>query len=199
MRYAIPLPDFAAPPPAPVQPPLDPALLDAMRAEADADGHARGFAEGLAEGVRRQRDAQEASIAASLDQVAAALDEAGTRGAEAAERAALELAETLFATLDAALPGLVAARGPELAATLVATLRPALTDRPAAKLLVAPDQQAAVAARVPPSLEVEGDGTLAPGDARIEWHDGAQLLSLEQRRAAIRDALAAAGLWNGDE
>lgn len=199
MRCAIPLPDLAAPPPVVAPPPPDPALLDAIREAAEAEGHARGFAEGLTEGARRQRDAQEAAIAASLGLVAAAMEEAGARGAEAADRAAEALARTVFAALDAALPGLAARHGPEMAATLAAALRPALADRPEARLLVAPEQAEAVAARLPAGLVVEGDALLAPGDARLEWRDGAQILSLEERRAAIRAALAATGLWNGDD
>ncbi|WP_237216684.1 FliH/SctL family protein [Falsiroseomonas oryziterrae] len=199
MRCAIPLPDLAAPMAVAAPPPPDPALLEALREDAMAEGHARGFAEGLAEGMRRQREAQEASIAASLGLAAAALDDAAAHAAAVAERTAEHLARTVLAVVDAALPTEGARRGPEMAAALAAKLLPLLKGQPEVLLRVAPEQAAAVASLVPAGLVVEGDAALAAGDARLEWRDGAQTLSLDARRAAIRAALTAAGLWSADE
>jgi hypothetical protein len=42
--------------------------------------------------------------------------------------------------------------------------------------------------------------TTPSGDGRIEWRDGAHLVSLEARRAAVRAALEAAGFtfWSDE-
>lgn len=199
MRFGARLPDLDAPPPAAAPPPPDPALLDALRAEAEADGHARGFAEGLAEGLRRQGAAQEAAIAASLGMTAAALAAAAEEGERAALLSAEALALLLLSAMDAALPEEAARAGPALLARIAAELRPALADRPEARLLVAPDIADAVTARLPDGLAVVADAAIAPGDGRIEWRDGAQIISLAARRAAVRAALAAAGFIIGSD
>jgi hypothetical protein len=43
-------------------------------------------------------------------------------------------------------------------------------------------------------IEVTTDAALAPGDARVEWHGGSAASVLEDRRRAVRAALAAMGL-----
>lgn len=200
IAFALPLPDLSRPPPAPEPAAPDPALLiEAARAEAEAEGHARGFAEGLAEGQRRQSAAQQASMEASLGAIAAALDSAAEHGARASAEAAEALATTLLAAMDAALPAEAARAGEAMVARIAATLLPALADRPEARLLVAPELVAGIAARLPGGPEVAGDAALPPGDARIEWRDGAQIISLERRRAAMRAALAAAGFQYGSD
>jgi flagellar assembly protein FliH len=199
MRFGARLPDLAAPPPVAAPPPPDPALLAALRAEAEAEGHAQGFAEGLAEGLRRQAAAQEAAIAASISMIAAALAATTEEGERAAVLSAEALAGLLLGAMDAALPEEAARLGPPLLARVAATLRPALADRPEAQLRVAPELVDAVAARLPDGPEVVADAAIAPGDGRIEWRDGAQLVSLAARRAAVRDALAAAGFTIGSE
>ncbi|WP_456299930.1 hypothetical protein, partial [Falsiroseomonas oryzae] len=72
-------------------------------------------------------------------------------------------------------------------------LLPAVADRPEATLHVAPVLVEGVAARLPDGPAVLGDATLPPGDARLAWRDGAQLVSLAERRAAVRAALRDAG------
>lgn len=199
MRFGARLPDLAAPPPVAAPPPPDPALLAALRAEAEAAGHARGFAEGMAEGLRRQAAAQDSAIAASLGMIAAALAVAAEEGERAAVLSAETLAGLLLGAMDAALPEECARTGPALLARVATALRPALADRPEARLLVAPDLAEAVALRLPDGPEVVADPSVAPGDGRIEWRDGAQLVSLAARRAAVRDALAAAGFIIGSD
>ena len=199
MRFGARLPDLAAPPPAAAPPPPDPALLAALRAEAEAEGHAQGFTAGLAEGLRRQAAAQEAAITASLGMIAAALATAAEEGERAAILSAEALAGLLLSAMDAALPDEAARLGPALLARVAAALRPALADRPEARLRVAPDLAEAVTLRLPDGPEVVADAAIAPGDGRIEWRDGAQLVSLAARRAAVRDALAAAGFTIGSD
>jgi flagellar assembly protein FliH len=198
MRFGARLPDLAAPRSA-APPPPDPALLAALRAEAEAAGHAQGFAEGLAAGLRRQAAAQEAAIAASLGMIAAALAAAAEEGERATILSAEALAGLLLGAMDAALPAEAARAGPALLARIATALRPALADRPEARLLVAPSLAEAIAAHLPGGPEVVADATIAPGDGRIEWRDGAQLVSLASRRTAVRAALAAAGFIIGSD
>jgi flagellar biosynthesis/type III secretory pathway protein FliH len=194
MRFIASLPDLSLPPPAgSPPPPPDPALLAMVRAEGATEGHARGFAEGLAEGHRRQATMQNGQIAASLSLLAATLADSTTEAERLAMESAEALASLLLSVLDAALPEESARRGAALPARIAAALRPALADRPEARLFVAPELVAPAVALLPTGPEVAADPTLAPGDGRIEWRDGAHLVSLEARRAAVRAALEAAG------
>ena len=197
--FALALPDLALPPPEEAPPPPDPALLAELRAEGEADGAARGFADGLAEGMRRQAAAQQAAIAASLAAIQAAMRAADAAGARAAVGSAEALAGLLLAAMDAALPAEAARCGATMIARIAAALLPALADRPEARLLVAPELAGAVAALLPRGPEVAQDAALPAGDARIEWRDGARIVSLARRREAVREALEAAGFHYGDE
>jgi flagellar assembly protein FliH len=198
-RFALPLPDLAVPVAPETPTPVDPALLEAARAEGEADGIARGFADGLAEGMRRQAAAQEASVAASCAAIAAALQEAAAQGAAAAEEAAQALSSVLLAAMDAALPEETARRGGELVARVAAALLPAIADRPEAKLRVAPAIAQEVSARLREGPDIIPDQAVPPGDARIEWRDGAQIIALATRRAAVRAALEQAGFRYASE
>jgi len=200
MSFAFDLPDLALPPPRAPLPPPDPALLAAIRAEGEAEGHARGLAEGLQQGMARQAAAQQAQVAAALSAVAQALSAAEEAGRRAAEEAAEALAGLLLATLEAALPGAAARAGGDLVPRLLVPLLPAIADRPEARLRVAPDLVAPVAAALPPGAPpVDGDAAMAPGDARLEWRDGALVVSREARWQAVREALASAGIPIGEE
>ena len=193
VRFAFALPDLAASPPADAPTPPDPFLMAAERVAGEADGHARGYAEGLAEGARRQHAAQEGAIAASLAELAAALASAADSGASVAVQSAEALAATLFTAMDAALGEEPAHRGAALADQVATALRPALADQPEVTIRAAPELVEALTARLPDGPKVIGDGTLAPGEARAEWRDGARLVSPARRRAAVRAALLAAG------
>jgi flagellar assembly protein FliH len=196
VKLALNLPDLAAPPPAaPLPPPPDPALLAAARAEGVVEGQAIGHAAGLIEGRAQQARAQEAAIQRALEAIARSLTEAAEAGRQTAEDSARALAGLLFATLDLALPGAAARLGAEFVPALVVPLLPAIADRPEARLHVAPELAESIAARMPPRApEVVGDPAIAPGDARVEWRDGALAISLAARRAAIAEALQAAGI-----
>jgi flagellar assembly protein FliH len=198
-RFAFALPDLATPPPADAPPPPDPALLDAARAEGEAEGHARGMAEGLAEGVRRQRAAQESAIAANLAEIAASLSTARDTAEEVAVQAAEALAATLLAAMDAALGDEPARRGAALEDAVLDALRPGLASQPGLTLRATPDLAEALAARLPDGPPVRADATLAAGEARLDWQDGARLVSLPARRAAVRAALLAAGFTMGSD
>lgn len=197
---ALRLPDLTRPPPVAAPPPPDPALTAAIRAEADAEGHARGFAEGVEEGMARQSRAQQAEIARALAATAAALEGAAQAGRQAAEDAAEALARLLLAMLEAALPGAAERAGGEMVPRLLVPLLPAIADRPEAVLRVAPALIEEIAARLPPGApELRGDDAIAPGDARLEWRDGALVVSRDARWRAVRGALRSAGIEVGDE
>ena len=195
MTLALRLPDFNKPSPRQAPPPPDPALLAALRAEAEAAGHAMGHAEGLAEGRALQAAEQEAAIQRALARLADGMAEAEAAGRRVAEESAQALAEMLMAVLDHALPRACAAAGADIVPHLLVPLLPAIADRPEAVLRVSPDLVEAIAARMPPrGPEVVADAAIPPGDARLAWRDGALVVSLQSRRAAVADALRAAGI-----
>jgi flagellar biosynthesis/type III secretory pathway protein FliH len=196
MRLALRLPDLNAPPPAAAPPPPDPAVLAAAaRAEGLAEGRGIGHAVGLKEGRAEQAKAQEAAIQRAVDRCAALLAEAPDAGRRVAEESAQALAEMLMQAMDLALPGALERLGPDIVARLVVPMLPAIADRPEAVLHVAPELVTPIAARLPPRApEVVADPALAPGDARLAWRDGALVMSLEARRAAIAEVLTIAGL-----
>ncbi|MGG5817568.1 hypothetical protein [Falsiroseomonas sp. HW251] len=196
MRLGFALPDLSAPPPLPDAPPPDPALLEAARAEGEAEGHARGYAQGLAEGIAQQRAAQEAAIGMSLAALATALEQAMDHAEAVAVRCAEALAGTLFAAADAAFAARIERDG--LVEATVTALLPALTPPREATLRVAPALAEVIVARLPGCVTVKADAALAPGEARLEWPDGARIVSAAARREAVRAALAAAGFGGED-
>ncbi|WP_439551909.1 hypothetical protein [Falsiroseomonas sp.] len=201
---ALRLPDLSKPPPPPAPPPPppppDPALVEAIRTEAEEAGRAIGHAEGLAEGRAMQAAAQEAAMQRALEAVARAMEAAAEAGRNVAEESAAALASLLARMLDHVLPGACERAGPDIVARLVVPLLPAIADRPEAVLHVAPALVDPIAARMPPGgPEVVADAAVAPGDARLAWRDGAQLVELAMRRAAVVDALRAAGVWDDEQ
>lgn len=196
MRLALLLPDLGAPSPAPPPPPPDPeVLLAEAHAAGFAAGRAVGHAAGLNEGRAEQAGAQEAAIQHTLERTSALLAEAAEAGRAAAVESAHALAELVLEALDLGLPGAAERLGAELVPRLVVPLLPAIADRPEAVLLVAADLAAATSARMPPGgPEVRGDAAIRPGDARLEWRDGALVISLDARRQAIAEVLRNAGL-----
>ncbi len=201
---ALRLPDLSKPPPPPPAPPPppppDPALLEAIRAEAEEAGRAIGHAEGLAEGRAMQAAAQEAAIQRALEAMARAMEGAAEAGRRAAEESVTALASLLSAMLDHQVPGACERAGADIVARLLVPLLPAIADRPEAVLHVAPSLVEATAARMPSGgPAVVADAALAPGDARLAWRDGALLVDRATRRAAVVDALRAAGVWDDEQ
>ncbi len=196
MRHALQLPDLGAPPPPPAPPPPDPeVVLAEARAAGFAEGRAAGHAAGLKEGRAEQSRVQEAAIQRALERIAVLLAEAAEAGRVAAAESAQALAELVMEALDFGLPGAAERLGADLVPRLVVPLLPAIADRPEAVLHVAPELAAATAARMPPGgPEVRGDATVKPGDARLAWRDGALVISLDARRAALAEVLRNAGL-----
>lgn len=168
--------------------------LRAARIEAARDA---GHAEGLEAGLRQAEAGIAAREEAALAAIAAALADGRDVARQVAEEAAREVARLLLAALDAALPAAAARLAPESAAALAAMLEPLLRDGVAVTLAVAPGEAeaAAAAARIGDArLAVEEDAALAPGDARASWRGGEAKSSLDARRAAVAEIMAALGL-----
>jgi hypothetical protein len=173
-----PLPDFLALPPAPEPAAEDPA--EAVRREAFEAGRRAGAEEAA---LRR-----EARMAETLEAIRRDLAAAEAAAVSASEAALEELARTLFALADAALPGASRRAAAPMIAALAAALRERVPLGPEATVFVAPSLVPLLSRRLP--LRVEGDLGLPEGDARIAWRGGAATHDLAARRAALRDALA---------
>jgi hypothetical protein len=173
-----PLPEFLDPPPEP-----GPVVEDAtemLRREAFEAGRRAGLEEAA---LRR-----EARMAETLEAIRRDLATAQAAAAAASEQALAELAQTLFAFADAALPGASRRAAAPMVAALTKALRDSVPLPPDATVFVAPSLVPLLSRELP--LRVEGDLALPEGDARIAWRGGAATLDLAARRAALRDALS---------
>lgn len=186
---ALVLPEFG-PAPAAAQRPSPPATSTIAENPADA------FEAGRRAGRAEAECSREAAAAATLSAVQAALAEAQAEARQVAEEVLAELARTLFAMVDAALPGLARARAPDAIAAFVARLAPMVAEAAAPRLRVAPSLVPLLARHL--SLPVEADLSLAEGEARLEWAGGQAAFRPEDRRAALRDSLLLLGLLEDD-
>lgn len=176
--------------------PTDPGALlaDAMEASRVA-AREEGYAAGRAAALAEVENAESAVIAAALTTLPAALARLTEVADKAARQEAGTLAGMLLAALDAALPAAAARAMPDAAALLAARLAPLLEQEIRVTLHVAPELAEAVADRIAdPRLTVAPDTRQPPGDLRAEWRGGTASFDLAARRAAIRSALAEAGL-----
>jgi hypothetical protein len=172
-----PLPEFPA---APLPEPEEGDPLDAVRRDAFEAGRRAGAEEAALH--------REARMAETLEAIRRELATAHAAAVRASEQALDELARTLFAFADAALPGASRRAAAPMVAALTAALRDRVPLTPEATVFVAPSLVPLLARDLP--LRVEGDLALPEGDARITWRGGAATLDLAARRAALRDALS---------
>ena len=186
----------ADPPPA-----ADPTAADAARDEAAAlaalveSARAEGYAAGLAAGRDAAEEAGQERIASALDGMTDALAQARDRAGMAAQEAARDLAALVLGMLDKALPGLAAARAPDMLRHLAGQLLPRLTLLPAPRFLVAPGLAQALAPLLRGlDVALAEDEALPPGDARVEWRSGVLRFDRAARMAALRAAFAEAGI-----
>ncbi|MDW8400000.1 MAG: hypothetical protein RMK90_15730, partial [Acetobacteraceae bacterium] len=135
---------------------------------------------------------REAAVAATLDAISAAARGLAAEAGRQAEALLAELARTLLAMADAALPDLARRDAVPLVSAFVARLAPVVAEAARPVVRVAPS----VAPLLSPLLAwpVEADLSIAEGDARVVWQGGEAAFSLAERRAALRDALALLGL-----
>jgi hypothetical protein len=160
---------------------------EALRADAFDAGHAAGMAAALLSDA--------AAVNLALRRLPAVLDALGEVARLTWDAAARDLAATVFAALDAALPGIAEARAADSAATLAARLKPLLEQGFVIALRAAPHLAEAIAARLAdPRISVAEDPDIPAGDLVASWQGGRAQLDLAARRAAIRSALADAGL-----
>ncbi|MFN9090644.1 MAG: hypothetical protein ACK5V0_03840 [Alphaproteobacteria bacterium] len=174
------------PPPPPEPDPME-ETLRAVAASAREDGFAAGRASMTEETAQR--------AAESLAQIAKSLAVSQQAAAEIATEASKGVARVALAMLDAALPGLAAQQSAALVADFAERLRPALVFLPEAHLHIAPSLVEDVRALVGDlAVTLVPDAALAPGDARAVWQGGGAEFDIAARRAAMAEALNAAGL-----
>ena len=174
------------PPPPPEPDPME-ETLRAVAASAREDGFAAGRASMTQEAAQR--------AAESLAQIAKSLAVSQQASAEIAAEASNGVARVALAMLDAALPGLAAQQSAALVADFAERLRPALAFLPEAHLHVAPSLIEVVRTLVGDlAVTLVPDAALAPGDARAIWQGGGAEFDIAARRAAMAEALNAAGL-----
>ena len=174
------------PPPPPEPDPME-ETLRAVAAAAREDGFAAGRASMSQDAAQR--------AAESLGLIAKQLAASQAASAEIAAEASRGVARVALAMLDAALPGLAAQQSAALVADFADRLRPALAFLPEAHLHIAPSLMEDVRALVGDlAVTLVPDATLPPGDARASWQGGGAEFDLAKRRAAIAEALSAAGL-----
>lgn len=174
------------PPPPPEPDPME-ETLRAVAAAAREDGFAAGRASMTQEVAQR--------AAESLALIAKQLTASQEASAEIAAEAGRGVARVALAMLDAALPGLAAQQSAALVADFAERLRPALAFLPEAHLHIAPSLMEDVRALVGDlAVTLVPDASLAPGDARAAWQGGGAEFDLAKRRAAVAEALSAAGL-----
>ena len=174
------------PPPPPEPDPME-ETLRAVAASAREDGFAAGRASMTQEAAQR--------AAESLAQIAKNLAASQQASAEIAAEASNGVARVALAMLDAALPGLAAQQSAALVADFAERLRPALAFLPEAHLHVAPSLIEVVRTLVGDlAVTLVPDAALAPGDARAIWQGGGAEFDIAARRAAMAEALNAAGL-----
>ena len=174
-------------PPPPSEPDPMEETLRAVAAAAREDGFAAGRASMTQEVAQR--------AAESLGLIAKQLAASQAASADIAAEASRGVARVALAMLDAALPGLAAQQSATLVADFAERLRPALAFLPEAHLHIAPSLMDDVRALVGDlAVTLVPDAALSPGDARASWQGGGAEFDLAKRRAAIAEALSAAGL-----
>jgi flagellar assembly protein FliH len=174
------------PPPPPEPDPME-ETLRAVAAAAREDGFAAGRASMTQEVANR--------AAESLGVIAKQLAASQAASAEIAAEASRGIARVALAMLDAALPGLAAQQSATLVADFAERLRPALAFLPEAHLHIAPNLVEDVRPLIGDlAVTLVPDAAIAPGDARATWQGGGAEFDLAKRRAAIAEALSAAGL-----
>jgi flagellar assembly protein FliH len=173
--------------------------IDAMRA-AHADALATAYARGAQETEARIRAERDEALLAAIDALQSGWEDfAETRDAMIAqvqsEAAALALAigESLAARATDDAPGEAIDQAIGRVLSLIARGQEVI-------VTVHPDQIADIENRVTArqsgdrrrlNILIEGDSTLAPGDAHLRWDGGGQHLDASARRSALEAELAA--------
>jgi len=154
-----------------------------------------GYAAGLHAGQRATESLGQERIVASVEALTSAFDQVKVQAEAAAVAAARDLALLMLTMIEAALPGLIAQRGPELVRALADGLRSRLMLLHLPRLAVPPGL-AEVLAPVLRGTEVTliEDPSLCEGDAVLDWDTGVLRLDRVARMAALREVLAQCGI-----
>ncbi len=151
----------------------------------------------------------ERGVAASrlhvLKRIAASLAEADAEAAAMAEAAASGMARAMLSALATCLPALCEQHGTAEVQALVRIVLPNLAEQPRVTVRVHPQMAPAIAAELAVQDSEFGErvallpsDTIAPGDARITWENGAALRDAGRAYAAVNESLAALGLFEED-
>ena len=189
-----PAPAPAAPPePAPPPEPVEPVYTAADLAAAREDGRQAG------------RTESERSLAAArlqrLDQIANFLAASQASADAVAEAAADAIARTMLSALAACLPALCAQHGAGEVRAVIQAVLPGLAHEPRITVrvnpLLIPAMTAEIAdldSEVAERLLLVPVESMAPGDVRVNWQDGAAIRETGRVCAAVNDVLASLGL-----
>jgi flagellar assembly protein FliH len=187
--------DLPARPPAPevIEPVFTAAELMAAREEATQDSRDHALAEAEA-------SASKASCRA-LTEIAAQITAAREEATSIAEQSAEAIARLLLDCFAAAFPALSARHGPGEVAAVLREILPALHNEPKITVRINPHLVPAVTEQL---LSLDADlaarvrlvpaDTVAPGDVRVTWENGAAIRDAASLWTQIVSILAPAGL-----
>jgi flagellar biosynthesis/type III secretory pathway protein FliH len=194
--------DFDQPAPVLAPPPAEPEIIEPRFCEADiqaahAAGRELGMVAGRTEHAAVQSELSAAALAAIGDALAATREDA----AAVAQHAAEDLAGTMLAVLQAALPAATDAMAGGEVDALLRTLLPALTREPDVQIRVHADLVDTVTASLHTVLPqfggrlmISGDAALARTDVEVIWQNGEARRDCAALWAELREVLAPYGL-----
>jgi flagellar assembly protein FliH len=190
------LPD-AAPEPEVIEPVFSMGELASARAAARREGHAAGLAEAAASDAAATRRVTEA--------IASHLADASDTAKALAEQTADAIARLLLDSLAAALPAFCARYGEAEVQAIVRSVLPALTQEPVVTMRASPRTTPGILreiGRLDPDIvsrvQIVECETMAPGDVRIAWRNGAAVRDTDALWQQVAAILAPAGLLRAD-
>ena len=161
----------------------------------------RAHADGLAAGRAEAQSDRARALAGAVAALGLKLQDAGPAAARVAEAAAEALARLLLAMLAAALPALCRRHAEAEVRAVMAAVLPALARQPRVQVRVHPDlieplaaQLRALGPELAELVVLTAAETLAPGDIRMSWQDGAAVRDTAALLAEIDDVLGVIGL-----
>ena len=183
------VPSHPAPEPELIEPVFTAEELETARADARAVGRAEA----------------ERGVAASrvqvLQLIASAMAEAREEAQQIAQQVAEAVARCTLTSLAACLPALCSQHGGDELRALMRVVLPALTNEPRITVKLHPhmvpvvrDEIASLDLDAADRITLQPSETVAPGDARVSWSDGAAERHATRAQAAVQEALAVLGL-----
>lgn len=196
--------DFDEPesPPRPSPPPAEPPAVEPSYTAAELEAARAAAADDAARLAREQARSEDThACAQALCRLAGAVAEAKADARRVAEEAVEALARTVLSLLTGALPDLCARHAEGEVRAVVRALLPALQAEPRVTVRLHPRVLPGVRAELAGSdAELSADiallptDTLAPGDLRVTWTEGALVRDTGATHRAMQDVLAGLGL-----